>query len=430
VTEQTAPDDDSPSDDPAVPDAVLRSALEFAVGLAAAGRKIRPPLKSPSGLRPFLKAQAVPRQGLAVIRAAIVGDPLFRRRVASVAPAELVDDVGRCWLEQAPGWQQRVQQLRADVASAGSVDGPDAHDVSVERRRRLAAESAAQRALADLAIARGERDDARRERDVHELTVRRTSETGRRSDESTRQAGAQIERLRGDVQRVTAERDAALSDAERLRRALDDAQATRDRLLRERVEQADLRGALAAARDQLDSLLGSLAARTPDSKRPATRRQPVAIPGGLAVDHRSAVEHVLRSPGVEVLVDGYNVAKLGWPGTVAGARESGRSNGLLERQRAALVDACEQLATTWGVAITVVFDGADVVVPSAVRRLVRVVFSPPGVLADDSIRTAVGQLPVTTPVVVVTDDGAIRADVRAAGCNLVTSAAFLVVLRR
>ena len=76
--------------------------------------------------------------------------------------------------------------------------------------------------------------------------------------------------------------------------------------------------------------------------------------------------------------------------------------------------------------MTVVFDGADVVGAHAPRRrLARVVFSPAGVTADDVIRAEVAGTPADGPVVVVTNDQAIRRDVAAAGANLVTSDAFL-----
>ena len=48
--------------------------------------------------------------------------------------------------------------------------------------------------------------------------------------------------------------------------------------------------------------------------------------------------------------------------------------------------------------------------------------------ADDIIRDEIARLPSTRPIVVVTDDRAIRDDARAAGCNLVDTAAFVAVL--
>ncbi len=83
-----------------------------------------------------------------------------------------------------------------------------------------------------------------------------------------------------------------------------------------------------------------------------------------------------------MLVDGYNVAKQAWPSLD------------LAGQRVVLLDAIENLVRRFGSDITVVFDGADVVGASADgRRIVRVVFSPDGVLADDVIRDEVRRLP-------------------------------------
>jgi predicted RNA-binding protein with PIN domain len=70
----------------------------------------------------------------------------------------------------------------------------------------------------------------------------------------------------------------------------------------------------------------------------------------------------------------------------------------------------------------VVFDGTNGLgIAATVRRLVRVTFSPEGVIADDVIRREVAALPDDVPVVVVTNDQAVIADVRAMGANPVSS---------
>ena len=75
------------------------------------------------------------------------------------------------------------------------------------------------------------------------------------------------------------------------------------------------------------------------------------------------------------------------------------------------------------------FDGAAVVGAYAPRRrLVRVVWSPEGVIADDVIRDEVRRLPATRAVVVVTNDAEIVADVKALGANVVPSNAMIAVL--
>ena len=129
-----------------------------------------------------------------------------------------------------------------------------------------------------------------------------------------------------------------------------------------------------------------------------------------------AAEHLARSDAL-MLIDGYNVAKLGWPDRP------------LERQRAALLDALENLARRFGTDVTVVFDGASIVgAYTDRRRLVRVVYSPEGVIADDVIRDEVKRLSTDRAVVVVTNDAEIVRDVRADGANVVPSNALLAIL--
>ena len=145
------------------------------------------------------------------------------------------------------------------------------------------------------------------------------------------------------------------------------------------------------------------------------RREPIRLPGGVLASSAAAATALLRS-GASFLVDGYNVAKLGWP-TLP-----------LERQRAVLLDAVENLARRHGTDLTVVFDGASV--PGAHadrRRMVRVVYSPEGITADDVIRDEVDRLPADRGVVVVTNDAEIVRDVRAAGANVLPSNALIAV---
>ena len=133
---------------------------------------------------------------------------------------------------------------------------------------------------------------------------------------------------------------------------------------------------------------------------------------------RDTAEFLVRAKGIIVLVDGYNVAKLGWPALS------------LEQQRDRLVDGCETLARMWGSNVHIVFDGADVVgAHTSKRSVVRVSWSPAGVIADDVLRAEVKALDPARPVVVVTNDRAVLDDVRAMGANTVSSDAFLELLR-
>jgi predicted RNA-binding protein with PIN domain len=185
-----------------------------------------------------------------------------------------------------------------------------------------------------------------------------------------------------------------------------------------RLDPARLDPLISAARDLADRLAELSSAASAGSSAPAapSRRARLSLPGGVISTSAEAARFYARSDA-EMLVDGYNVAKLGWPD---------RS---LEQQRQALLDAMENIARRFGTDITVVFDGASVVGAHAGRRrLVRIVYSPEGVTADDVIRDEVRRLPPARAVVVVTNDAEIVRDVRRQGANTLPSNALLATL--
>ena len=140
------------------------------------------------------------------------------------------------------------------------------------------------------------------------------------------------------------------------------------------------------------------------------------LPGGVIASSAEAAEFLARSDA-QFLIDGYNVAKLGWP------------NRPLDRQRHALLDAVENLCRRFGTDCTVVFDGAEIIGAHASRRrLARVVYSPAGIIADDVIRDETRRLPTSRAVVVVTNDAEIVRDVRADGANVVPSNALIAIM--
>jgi predicted RNA-binding protein with PIN domain len=149
---------------------------------------------------------------------------------------------------------------------------------------------------------------------------------------------------------------------------------------------------------------------------PRARRRPTRLPSGIFDDTPEAVLALARVPDMLLLVDGYNVAKTGWPDLALP----------LERDR--LVDALVDLQARTGVEVLVVFDGADPIGsrPSGSRpRGVQVRFSPPDVEADDVILELVAQLPTDRPVTVVSSDGRVRDGAAAGGANVITSTQLL-----
>ena len=165
---------------------------------------------------------------------------------------------------------------------------------------------------------------------------------------------------------------------------------------------------------------GSRGPRAVRRIRPPAPR-PVPLPPGIFDDSVEAAEHLVRVPGMVLLVDGYNVSLLGWPDLP------------LPEQRQRLVDALAELSARSGAEVAVVFDGADTVYPGmvpGVARPVRVVFSPPGVEADDVVIGRVAELRPFRPVVVASSDRRVQAGASQSGANVISSPQLLAALRR
>jgi predicted RNA-binding protein with PIN domain len=403
----------------------LRRAIEFALHVVEQGQKQRPPLPYPAELRPFLKTPRVPASALGRLRRAIEADDGFRTRLAAAAAPELVDPIGLEWIRQEDGWKERVGELAAEAESA---DEAAAADLALRRaeRRREAAEQAAVRSRAEIAalswrVAELEQQLADQRAALAQLTAA--------ADAARAEVAAARIDLRHANDRADAARDrlaaveGARDDAER---RANDAEQQRDALLAARAERGgatisgadvvELRGIEREARAVADRLAGLV--RVDDRAAPA-RRRPIALPGGVARDSRRAAEYLVSHPGAFVLVDGYNVALLGWPDEELGTK------------RDRLLDAIDDLVRRSGTEVAVIFDGAEVVgAHAARRRLARVGFSPAGVTADDVIRAEVAAAPADRPVIVVTSDAEIRRDVVADGANVIASPQFLDLLRR
>jgi hypothetical protein len=152
-------------------------------------------------------------------------------------------------------------------------------------------------------------------------------------------------------------------------------------------------------------------------RRPA--REPAPLPPAVFDDTAAAVDHLLRLPGVLVLVDGYNV-------TI-----STRSDLALPAQRRWLLDAAVGVAARTGAELEVVFDGAVGASPhDAGRRLgVHVRFTAPDEEADDVLLDLTRHVPDERPVVVVSDDRRVRDGARRLGANVVGVVPFVEVLR-
>jgi predicted RNA-binding protein with PIN domain len=162
-------------------------------------------------------------------------------------------------------------------------------------------------------------------------------------------------------------------------------------------------------------------AEVPGAEAVTLRRRRVSLPPGVRDDSVDAVDHLLRVPGMLLLVDGYNVSMVGWPELP------------VHEQRKRLLTALEEKALRTGTPIEAVFDGAEVDtvgVQRHGRQLLRVRFSPPGVEADDVVLDLVAQLPPRRAVTVASSDNRVREGAWAQGANLIHARQLVAALRR
>lgn len=409
---------------PGLPDRVLRKALTLVLGMAQraaqqagqqVGQQVGQPgvVEVPAGLRAFGLAHRELRDSeLVRLRSLVEDAPEFRAWAGERLPAEAVGEVGHLWLTRPDGWEDAVLALASNVGEPEGEGGK-------ERRRREAAEAKAAQLRLELDTERV--TVARLTAEVERLEDQ-VAEWWRKHDAADRLAGERASTARKGVSerdRAVARAEAAEVEVAALTTRLADAEAARDALLAdaaaswaESAEVQRVRSLLAEAHGVLDALV-----RRPEPR--AVRRSPQAVPGNVVGDDVATLAHLLKVAGMRVVIDGYNVAKLGWPALS------------LVEQRERCVEALEAVASRTGAKIHVIFDGSTVAGASTnARRTVRVSFSPEGTLADDVIRAEVTDLDPSFPVLVVTNDKAVLKSVRSHGANVASSDALVAYARR
>jgi predicted RNA-binding protein with PIN domain len=450
-----------------VPDEALRPGLELAFVVAVLGTRQRPPIPAPPSLKRFLRFQKLPSAALAPVRKVVEEDEAFRTRVAGVATETTVDRPSWLWLHRPPGWE----------AATGADEEPAGGSVV---RRLAASEAKLRRVSAELAVLRDEVTRAQDGRTKAEAEARKAQARQGELERAAERARQRSEQASAELLAARAETDSVAAANQELQARVTELEAERQAALdvssvstseasatltvpattetpapgADDASPGDAPAWPAKARDALEgvasaaaSLAASLSelaasfdggepatstpavtsavtpnrppARPAETSAFASRRRPLRVPRGMHLGTPEADSWLLTEAEAAVVVDGYNVAKLGWP------------QAALVDQRERLLDVLDDLTCRYGTAVEVVFDGADVgPVRPGRRRRVAVRFSPPTVSADDVIRELVAGLPPTDPIVVVTNDRAVAHDVRAAGANVVSSDGLLAVARR
>ncbi|MEV3871377.1 NYN domain-containing protein [Streptomyces sp. NPDC049906] len=407
------------------------------------------PAELPSALRQYVRFTPSRRAKFAgnAMAAAVEGDALFRQRIAeflrraqpelaealdSGAPppaADPLDVAAAAYVLRPVGWVKLVAAAGEEAQRADAERADEETRAELDRLRDQLAE-ARQQVRTETERLRGELDTVRREAESAQRKLRSALSDVRRGQAELRKVHAEIDHVRAEGQ---SQLTAAESETRRLKSRLGETEAALEasrRAAREGRSVEDMR-----LRLLLDTLLESAQglrrelALPPVSVRPADtvdavepgRMTPKDIAARALSEHDPAIlDQLLGLPQAHLVVDGYNVTKTGYPQMP------------LEKQRLRLLGQLSQLAAQTGAEVTCVFDGAELVAPVllAPPRGVRVLFSKPGVTADELIRQLVRAEPPGRPVIVASTDREVADGVARAGARPVASVMLLKRLSR
>ncbi|MDX6365834.1 MAG: hypothetical protein QOK30_910 [Nocardioidaceae bacterium] len=394
------------------------------------------PLRRSVDFAPAKRAKLVGRQ----IAAAVDADDEFREHLATqiralvpdvVAALEAhateeaatsVDAAAVAFIVRTPGWAEVVRSTAAAENSRREVRGDLAgtvdHLTAALASARAQNKEIRSRLRAQLDAVKAENAQLRRTlgqvRVQLKEAVLRADDAQAAMDEQSREAAVATRALEAEARRLRAritELETQHTSARRAVRDDRDAEVMRLRLLLDTMVDAlgGLRRELALPPSDL------LPADTVSATEPGAESLVSAVGRALLDDDPSLLRRLLELPQVHLIVDGYNVSKTAWP------------TAPLEQQRDRLAAGLGALVAGKRVEVTIVFDGAELAHPPRMvsRRIVRVRFSPQGVIADDIIRELVEAEPTGRPVVVVTTDRELATSVKKKGARAVASMALI-----
>lgn len=376
--------------------------------------------------------------------------PAKRARLAGPALVHALDEDAAfraVVAERAPGPDAVVGDVAAAAARAVLVGAADADDRLAAVREQASAAGARQQvvALQDEVARLTERidlltGDLDRARTAQAAPGVAASAEADKLRTRLREQGTRLRRLhdetaalREQADRVTAEHETALAaaqaEAQRWRQRAEEATA---RLEAANRTVADLRQVAASGRRTVDDRRVELLLEAVEGAAAGLRREwqltgggvdpadrvaarwaPAAVEPGERTTDPGRLAAWLAVPGAHLLVDGYNVTKTGYPELS------------LAEQRERLVRFLASLAARTSADVTVVFDGAAVTATRPVGRRVRVLFSPPGTIADDVLRQLVAAEPAGRVLVVVSSDREVAESVARAGARTAASTVLL-----
>ncbi|NEB01710.1 NYN domain-containing protein [Streptomyces sp. SID13726] len=374
--------------------------------------------------------------------AALETDPLFRQRIGekfrevqpelagaldSGAPppaADPLDVAAAAYVLRPTGW---VKLVTAAGEEAQRADAERADEESRAELERLREELAAARdqTRTETERLRTELESAKKEAESLHRKLRAAHSDVKRGEAALRKIQGEMDTVRTEGQ---AQVSAAESESRRLKARLGEAEAALEatrRAAREgrSVEDMRVRLLLDTVLDAAQGLRRELAlppvsvrpAETVDAVEPGRMTPKDIAARALSENDPAILDQLLALPQAHLVVDGYNVTKTGYPQMP------------LEKQRLRLLGQLSQLAAQTGAEVTCVFDGAELAAPVllAPPRGVRVLFSKPGVTADELIRRLVRAEPPGRPVIVASTDREVADGIAKAGARPVASAVLL-----
>ncbi|MFJ8488124.1 NYN domain-containing protein [Streptomyces sp. NPDC094038] len=374
--------------------------------------------------------------------AALETDTLFRQRIGeklreaqpelagaldSGSPppaADPLDVAAAAYVLRPAGWVKLVAAAGEEAQRADAERADEESRAELERLREEL-DRAREQTRSETERLRTELDAAKKEAESLHRKLRAALSDVKRGEAALRKLQGEMETGRTEGQSLVS---AAESESRRLKARLGEVEAALEasrRAAREgrSVEDMRLRLLLDTVLDAAQGLRRELAlppvsvrpAETVDAVEPG-RMTPKDIAARALSEHDPAIlNQLLALPQAHLVVDGYNVTKTGYPQMP------------LEKQRLRLLGQLSTLAAQTGAEVTCVFDGAELAAPVllAPPRGVRVLFSKPGVTADELIRQLVRAEPPGRPVIVASTDREVADGVARAGARPVASAMLL-----
>ncbi|MGW4171584.1 NYN domain-containing protein [Streptomyces chartreusis] len=374
--------------------------------------------------------------------AALETDPLFRQRIGeklreaqpelagaldsgSAPPAaDPLDVAAAAYVLRPTGWVKLVTAAGEEAQRADAERADEETRAELDRLREELAH-AREHTRDEVERLRTELDAAKKEAESLHRKLRSALSDVKRGEAALRKVQTEIETVRAEGQ---AQVSAAESETRRLKARLGEAEAALEgtrRAAREgrSVEDMRVRLLLDTLLDATQGLRRELAlppvsvrpAETVDAVEPGRMTPKDIAARALSENDPAILDQLLALPQAHLVVDGYNVTKTGYPQMP------------LEKQRLRLLGQLSQLAAQTGAEVTCVFDGAELAAPVllAPPRGVRVLFSKPGVTADELIRQLVRAEPPGRPVIVASTDREVADGVARAGARPVASAVLL-----